>query len=115
VCWQATQPFASSACTGSTGAQHEQDAAALCNCQKRGCLHVCRSVNLMKWTCLVPGKKGTDWEDGVYPITLQFTEDYPAKPPIVRHQQSCVHISSRPHGAWQHMSCAVTAAAASVG
>jgi ubiquitin-conjugating enzyme E2 I len=52
----------------------------------------------MKWTCLVPGKKGTDWEDGMYPITMQFKEDYPAKPPVVRHQQSCVHISSRLHG-----------------
>ena len=30
------------------------------------------------------GKKGTDWEGGFYPLTMEFTEDYPAKPPKVR-------------------------------
>lgn len=38
----------------------------------------------MKWKCFVPGKKGTDWEGGFYPLTMEFTEDYPAKPPKVR-------------------------------
>jgi ubiquitin-conjugating enzyme E2 I len=37
----------------------------------------------MKWKCFVPGKKGTDWEGGFYPLTMEFTEDYPAKPPKV--------------------------------
>jgi hypothetical protein len=37
----------------------------------------------MKWKCFVPGKKGTDWEGGFYPLTMEFTDDYPAKPPKV--------------------------------
>lgn len=44
---------------------------------------ICRSINLMRWTCLIPGKEGTDWEGGLYPLSIIFTNDYPSKPPIV--------------------------------
>jgi ubiquitin-protein ligase len=37
----------------------------------------------MRWTCLIPGKEGTDWEGGLYPLTIVFTNEYPSKPPIV--------------------------------
>ncbi len=43
-----------------------------------------RTVNMFRWKCHIPGKPGTDWEGGFYPLTLEFTEDYPAKPPKVR-------------------------------
>ena len=39
---------------------------------------------MFRWKCHIPGKPGTDWEGGFYPLTLEFTEDYPAKPPKVR-------------------------------
>ncbi|KDO84098.1 hypothetical protein CISIN_1g031420mg [Citrus sinensis] len=39
------------------------------------------SVNLMIWECIIPGKTGTDWEGGYFPLTLYFSEDYPSKPP----------------------------------
>ncbi len=39
---------------------------------------------MFHWKCHIPGKPGTDWEGGFYPLTLEFTEDYPAKPPKVR-------------------------------
>merc|ERR1711974_326554 len=39
------------------------------------------SANLMKWTCGIPGRKGTDWENGIFPLTMAFTDDYPSKPP----------------------------------
>uniref|UniRef100_A0A5B7BZR4 Putative SUMO-conjugating enzyme SCE1 n=1 Tax=Davidia involucrata TaxID=16924 RepID=A0A5B7BZR4_DAVIN len=39
------------------------------------------SVNLMVWQCTIPGKAGTDWDGGYYPLTLHFSEDYPSKPP----------------------------------
>ncbi|MED6118499.1 hypothetical protein PIB30_003245 [Stylosanthes scabra] len=39
------------------------------------------SVNLMCWKCFIPGKEGTDWEGGLYPITLHFSQDYPIRPP----------------------------------
>ena len=37
----------------------------------------------MRWKCYIPGKTGTDWEGGFYPVTMEFTDDYPAKPPKV--------------------------------
>ena len=37
----------------------------------------------MKWNCHIPGKDGTDWERGYFPLTMEFGEDYPAKPPKV--------------------------------
>lgn len=42
------------------------------------------SVDLLTWDCSIPGKEGTDWAGGVYPLTLKFTEDYPAKAPLAR-------------------------------
>ena len=42
------------------------------------------SVNLMHWKCMIPGKKDTIWEGGYYPLTLDFPEDYPQRPPKVR-------------------------------
>lgn len=39
----------------------------------------------MKWKCHIPGKQGTDWEGGFYPLTMEFSEDYPTKPPKVCH------------------------------
>ena len=37
----------------------------------------------MKWKCHIPGKADTDWAGGFYPLTMEFTEDYPTKPPKV--------------------------------
>ena len=37
----------------------------------------------MHWKCYIPGKEKTLWEGGFYPLTMEFTEDYPAKPPKV--------------------------------
>ncbi len=35
----------------------------------------------MRWKCYVPGKPKTDWEGGFFPITMEFPEEYPTKPP----------------------------------
>lgn len=43
-----------------------------------------RSTNLMRWKCHIPGKEGTEWEGGFFPISMEFSEDYPTKPPKVR-------------------------------
>ncbi|KAI3784960.1 hypothetical protein L1987_44068 [Smallanthus sonchifolius] len=49
------------------------------------------SLNLMVWHCTIPGKIGTDWEGGHYPITLSFSEDYPNKPPVCKFPQGFFH------------------------
>jgi ubiquitin-conjugating enzyme E2 I len=47
-------------------------------------------VDLTHWNCYIPGKKGTIWENGHYPLTIKFSNDYPAKPPKV-----CCHATTR--------------------
>lgn len=42
----------------------------------------------MKWKCYIPGKANTDWDGGFYPLTMEFSEDYPAKPPKVTAAQA---------------------------
>ena len=29
----------------------------------------------------IPGKEGTDWENGMFKLELHFPEEYPSKPP----------------------------------
>ncbi|CAL5369471.1 unnamed protein product [Camellia sinensis] len=56
------------------------------------------SVNLMVWQCTIPGKAGTDWEGGYYPLTLHFSEDYPSKPPKCKFPQGFFHPNVYPSG-----------------
>lgn len=39
------------------------------------------SSDMMRWEAGVPGKDGTDWEGGVFKVSMEFSEDYPSKPP----------------------------------
>ena len=39
------------------------------------------SSNLLIWEAGIPGKTGTDWEGGLYKLSLQFSSEYPLKPP----------------------------------
>ncbi|KAE8658836.1 SUMO-conjugating enzyme UBC9 [Hibiscus syriacus] len=48
-------------------------------------------VNLMIWHCIIPGKIGTDWEGGYYPLTLIFCEDYPSRPPTCKFPNGFFH------------------------
>lgn len=56
------------------------------------------SSDFMKWKCLLPGKKGTDWESGLYPVTLTFTDDYPIKPPSCAFPEGFFHPNVYPSG-----------------
>lgn len=38
-------------------------------------------MDLLRWEAGIPGKAGTIWEGGEFRLTLQFSEDYPTKPP----------------------------------
>ncbi|XP_006652687.1 SUMO-conjugating enzyme SCE1-like isoform X2 [Oryza brachyantha] len=57
------------------------------------------SVNLMLWRCIIPGKEGTDWEGGYFPLTMQFTEDYPNSPPSCKFPSGFFHINVYDSGA----------------
>ncbi|SPT19335.1 unnamed protein product [Triticum aestivum] len=51
------------------------------------------SVNLMVWRCVIPGKPGTDWEGGYFPLTLQFDDNYPTTAPSCRFPAGFFHIN----------------------
>ncbi|CAM0903223.1 unnamed protein product [Alopecurus aequalis] len=51
------------------------------------------SVNLMIWQCVIPGKQGTDWEGGYFPLTLQFDDNYPTTPPVCKFPAGFFHVN----------------------
>lgn len=56
------------------------------------------SLNLMLWHAGIPGKPDTDWEGGVYKMSLSFSEDYPSKPPLVKFVPPLYHPNVYPSG-----------------
>uniref|UniRef100_A0A0A9ESV2 UBC core domain-containing protein n=1 Tax=Arundo donax TaxID=35708 RepID=A0A0A9ESV2_ARUDO len=57
------------------------------------------TVNLMVWNCVIPGKEGTDWGGGYFPLTLHFSEHYPSRPPTCKFPAGFFHINVYPTGA----------------
>jgi len=51
------------------------------------------SANLFFWEAGIPGKEGTDWEGGVYTITLEFSSDFPMKAPKCKFQPPIFHCN----------------------
>ena len=49
------------------------------------------SVDLLHWKCMIPGKAGTIWDKGLYPVSLIFTESYPSKPPECKFPPGFFH------------------------
>ncbi|CAM9664645.1 unnamed protein product [Heterosigma akashiwo] len=56
------------------------------------------STNLMKWECGIPGPEGTDWEGGLFKLTMEFSEDYPSKPPKCKFVPPLFHPNVYPSG-----------------
>ena len=54
--------------------------------------------DLFFWNCSIPGKKDTDWEGGAYKVTMEFTEDYPSKPPKCKFTPPLFHPNVYPSG-----------------
>lgn len=53
---------------------------------------------MLKWKCIIPGEKETEWEGGNFPVTLEFGEDYPSKPPIAKFPAGFYHPNIFPSG-----------------
>ena len=45
--------------------------------------------NIMLWNAVIFGPHDTPFEDGTFKLTIEFTEEYPNKPPTVRLVVSC--------------------------
>ncbi|KAI9484619.1 SUMO-conjugating enzyme ubc9 [Zychaea mexicana] len=56
------------------------------------------TLDLMQWTCGIPGKENTPWEHGVYKITMIFPEEYPSKPPKCKFTPPLFHPNVYPSG-----------------
>ena len=71
--------------------------------------------DLFRWECKIPGKKGVSalfiwifvllfaflqslWEGGIYKLTMEFTEDYPNKPPKCKFSPVLFHPNIYPSG-----------------
>ena len=55
-------------------------------------------VDLTRWSCIVPGKEGTIWEGAALPVTITFSNAYPAKPPRVAFPKGFYHPNIYPSG-----------------
>uniref|UniRef100_A0A8C6LDK9 Ubiquitin conjugating enzyme E2 A n=1 Tax=Nothobranchius furzeri TaxID=105023 RepID=A0A8C6LDK9_NOTFU len=47
--------------------------------------------NIMVWNAVIFGPEGTPFEDGTFKLTIEFTEEYPNKPPTVRFASKMFH------------------------
>ncbi|KAG7352862.1 ubiquitin-conjugating enzyme [Nitzschia inconspicua] len=56
------------------------------------------STDIMLWEAGIPGKENTDWEGGVFKVTMQFPEDYPSKPPKCKFDPPLFHPNVYPSG-----------------
>jgi ubiquitin-conjugating enzyme E2 I len=63
------------------------------------------STEIMVWEAGIPGKNGTDWEGGVYKVTMEFSEEYPSKPPKCKFVPPLFHPNVYPSGELNYMVC----------
>uniref|UniRef100_A0A4W3HTH4 E2 ubiquitin-conjugating enzyme n=1 Tax=Callorhinchus milii TaxID=7868 RepID=A0A4W3HTH4_CALMI len=47
--------------------------------------------NIMSWNAVIFGPEGTPFEDGTFKLVIEFTEEYPNKPPTVRFVSKMFH------------------------
>lgn len=56
------------------------------------------TLDLMNWTCGIPGKDNTPWENAVFKVVMAFPEDYPSKPPKCKFVPALFHPNVYPSG-----------------
>ena len=47
--------------------------------------------NIFSWTAVIIGSVDTPFEDGIFCLTLKFSEEYPNKPPVVKFTTKMFH------------------------
>jgi ubiquitin-conjugating enzyme E2 I len=57
-----------------------------------------QTINFFKWKALIPGPKDTIWDQGFYPVTIEFSKDYPVKPPKCKFPEGFYHPNVYPSG-----------------
>ncbi len=56
------------------------------------------STNLMKWEAGIPGKVGTIWGGGLFRLSMEFSDEYPLKPPKCKFVPPLFHPNIYPSG-----------------
>ncbi|ORX71352.1 ubiquitin-conjugating enzyme [Linderina pennispora] len=56
------------------------------------------TLDLMHWSCGIPGKEGTPWEGGMYKCMLHFPPEYPTLPPKCQFTPPLFHPNVFPSG-----------------
>ena len=54
--------------------------------------------NIMIWSAVIFGPPDTPFEDGIFKLSLEFTEEYPNRAPTVRFQTKMFHPNVYPDG-----------------
>jgi ubiquitin-conjugating enzyme E2 A len=47
--------------------------------------------NVMLWNAVIFGPEDTVWEDGIFKLTLKFSEEYPLRPPSIKFVSTVFH------------------------
>lgn len=47
--------------------------------------------DIMSWQAIILGPDDTVWEGGIFLLLLNFTEEYPNKPPLVKFKSNIFH------------------------
>ncbi|RMJ26014.1 ubiquitin-conjugating enzyme [Aspergillus sp. HF37] len=55
-------------------------------------------LDVQRWDCGVPGKKGTMWEGGFFKLDVTFPDEYPTKPPKCKFVPPLFHPNVYPSG-----------------
>ena len=53
-----------------------------------------QAENIMQWNAIIFGPDGTVWDGGVFKLTMEFSEDYPNKAPVVKFRTRMFHPNS---------------------
>lgn len=56
------------------------------------------SLNMFRWECGIPGKTGTIWEGYVYKLFIDFSDEFPSKPPKCKFKKVLFHPNIYPSG-----------------
>jgi len=54
--------------------------------------------NIMKWEGTIVGPTGTPYEGGIFHLGIEFTEEYPFKPPIIYFKTKIFHCNINERG-----------------
>eukprot|EP00798_Chlamydomonas_sp_ICE-L_P023995 gene23995-9568_t len=47
--------------------------------------------NIMMWSAVIFGPEDTSWDGGTFKLSLEFSEEYPNKPPVVKFKSHMFH------------------------